>query len=272
MALRNLSTETMLALSSAWTDPERDRPALEASAETAALLPKLDAAREGLAATARPALVIEAERELAELQAEEVNVDRVHDRKLRGIFYLLTALAELADDPRDAEARRALRDALLPIGLAATQRSYLEEAGDIEALDQRLNDEQREELGRVPVDHGRTLADEIGAWTSSARKLGELEGKRAELAAKRSAKPSDRASSVAKGRNRWIRVVDTIIRSIALNDVIAPRLDEAFVTPLRLAEAKANRKARGARAAGNDPSGGEGNEPAGGEAGESATA
>ena len=189
MALKNLSNETMLALSASWTDPERERPALEASV-AAPLLPKLDAAHEGLVATAQPAAVSEAERELSELQAKEAEVDRVHDRKLRGTYYLLTGLAELADDPGVADSRLALRDALFPAGLAATQRTYLEEAGDVEALPRRLDDE------------------------------------------------------------------------------LAPRLDEAFVTPLRLAEAKADRKARGARAAdeGDAPAGGEGDAPSGGEA------
>jgi hypothetical protein len=263
MALRNLSTETMLALSSAWTDPQRDRPALEASV-AAALLPSLDAAHAGLAATARPAVVAESERELAELQAEEAQVDRVHDRKVRGTYYILTALAEYADDPDVAETRLALRDALLPAGLAATQRSYLEEAGDVEALAQRLDDGQREELGRFSAGDGRTVADEVDAWISSARKLGELEGKRAELVAKRSANAPARASSVAGARNQWIRVVDTVARAITLGDDVAPRLDEAFLTPLRLAETKANRKARGAGASG------EAGEPAGGGAGEGA--
>jgi hypothetical protein len=263
MALKTLSTETMLALSSAWTDPQRDRPALEASV-AAALLPKLDAAHEGLVATAQPAAVAEAERELAELQGKEAEVDRVHDRKVRGTYHVLTGLAELADDPRVAGSRLALRDALLPAGLAATRRSYLDEAGDVEALPRRLDDEQREELGQIAVGDGRTLADEVDAWTTSARRLGELEGKRAELVARRSAKAPDRASSVARARNQWVRVVTTIVRAIALDDAIAPRLDEALVTPLRLAEAKADRKARRAEASG------EVGEPAG-DAGEGAT-
>ncbi|HEU4410210.1 MAG TPA: hypothetical protein VFS43_33450 [Polyangiaceae bacterium] len=263
MALKNMSTETMLALSAAWTDPQRDRPALGASV-AAPLLPKLDAAHEGLAATAQPATAAEAERELAELQAKEAEIDRVHDRKVRGTFYVLTGLAELADDPEVAESRLDLRDALIPAGLAATQRTYLEEAGDVEALPKRLDDDHREELGQVAVGDGRTLADEVDAWTSSARQLGELEAKRAELVAKRAAAAPERSSSVARARNRWARVVKAIAQAIELDDTIAPRLDEAFLTPLRLAEAKADRKARGARASG------EGDAPAGGEAGEGA--
>jgi hypothetical protein len=260
MATRNLSTESMLALSLTWTDPERDRPALEASV-AAPLLPKLDEAHADLMATASPPEVAEAERELGELQTKGAELDRVHDRKARGTYYVLTGLAELADDHEVAASRLALRDSLMPAGLAAaTQRTYLEEAGDAAVLPHRLDDGQHNELGEIAVGDGRTLADEVDAWTSTARQLGELEGKRAELVAKRSSSAPERPSS-ASARNQWIRVVKAIAQAIALDDVIAPRLDEAFVTPLRLAEAKADRKARGARAAG-----GEG-EPAGGEAG-----
>jgi hypothetical protein len=255
MALRNLSNETMLALSTAWTDPRRERGTLEASV-AAPLLPKLDQAHADLVATAQPAAVAEAERELAEVQTQEAELDQTHDRKVRGTYYVLTGLAELADDPNVAQSRLALRDALLPNGLSAVQRTYLEEAGDVEALDQRLDEGQRAELAKVVVGGGRTLADEVDAWTSAARKLGELEGKRAELAAKRSAGASgERFSLVTRARNRWTRVVKAMAQAIALDDAIAQRLDEAFVTPLRLAEAKADRKARAGRAAG------EGGEP-----------
>lgn len=262
MALRNLSNEAMLALSAAWTDPQRERPALEASV-AAPLLPKLEEAHEGLVATALPAVVGESERELAELQTKEAELDRAHDRKVRGTYYMLTALSELADDPDEAESRLALRDALAPAGLAATQRTYLEEAGDVEVLPQRLDDKQRAELGQISSSKGRTLADEVDAWMSSARTLGELEGKRAELVAKRSSATVGRSSSVVSARNQWTRVVNTIAQTIALVE-ITPRLDEAFVTPLLLAEGKADRKARGARAAD------EGDGPAAGEVGEGA--
>ncbi|MCU0687321.1 MAG: hypothetical protein MUF34_34595, partial [Polyangiaceae bacterium] len=68
------------------------------------------------------------------------------------------------------------------------------------------------------------------------------------------------------------RVVKAVSQAIDLDDPIAPRLDEAFVTPLRLAEAKADRKARAGRAGGegDEPAGGEGDEPAGGEGDEPA--
>lgn len=49
MALKNFSNETMLAFSLSWTDPTRDRPALEASA-AAPLLPELDEAHAELMA------------------------------------------------------------------------------------------------------------------------------------------------------------------------------------------------------------------------------
>nr|MCU0685328.1 hypothetical protein [Polyangiaceae bacterium] len=97
MALKTLTTETMLALSAGWTDPQRERAALEASV-AAPLLPKLDEAHAELASSAEPAAEEEAERELADLQAQEADLDRTHDRKVRGTYYVLTGLSELADD------------------------------------------------------------------------------------------------------------------------------------------------------------------------------
>jgi hypothetical protein len=57
-------------------------------------------------------------------------LDDLHDRKVRGIFGVLTALAELADDAEKAAGYLDLRGQLFPSDLKAIQRSYLDESGE----------------------------------------------------------------------------------------------------------------------------------------------
>jgi len=135
MSLRDVPTGAMINVSSDWLDPEGTRPHIEAIAAAAALLPAIKEAHQRLIKTqARPD---EGNPELASIQEEQAEVDAIHDRKGRGLHGVLTAFADVADDPEEAASYLALRDKIYPPerGLRILQASYSEEAGEAELVD-----------------------------------------------------------------------------------------------------------------------------------------
>jgi hypothetical protein len=215
MSLKALSTPSMVSISSPWIDPARDRPLWESMGTTAGLLPRLDAAHARLVST-QPSTTPPAE--LAGLQRREAEVDALHDRKVRGIFNLLTGLADLADAPADTQALLDLRDHLFPDGLQTSKESYAAEAGNVELVEARLTAADTALLGRTPV-FGGTLQAQVHAWKQAGKSLGELERQKAQLPV---AVGTSRAEAAA-ARNGWITVVNALVANAALD----PAFDDA---------------------------------------------
>src|SRR5262245_23424425 len=136
MSLANLTTETMVILSERLVDPKKYRKQLTALPLVAPLVPVLQQVHEDLVAKQKMGSAIAAE--IATLQKQQGERDSRHDRKIRGTHAVLTGFAELADDPEEARLLLDLRDRLLPIGLKAMTRSYVDEAGDAARLPARL--------------------------------------------------------------------------------------------------------------------------------------
>jgi hypothetical protein len=88
MALKNISTETMLALSSSWLDPQRARPALSANPRTAPYLADMEEAHSSLLAANTSPTNQGATPELVALSVEATTKDQFHDRKVRGLHGL----------------------------------------------------------------------------------------------------------------------------------------------------------------------------------------
>ena len=238
MSLRNLSAQSMVVVSGAWIDPERERPVLEGISLVAPLLPELKKAHGNL--IRMQVTGSDAEKELGGIKKEEAALDKVHDRKVRGVFGVLTAMAELADTPDKAEGCIDLRDRLFPLGLRAVGRSYLDEAGDVEMVAGRLDDESRGLLKKFPLP-GTDLCAEVEAWIEAGGKLGELETKRSRL------EGSDKEDGVtrseaAAARNRWIRTVNALLTNLDLVEDLDEETRRRILEPLRTAEAKADRR------------------------------
>jgi hypothetical protein len=207
MNLKDLSVPAMLAVSGAWTDPEHKRALLEHSPVGRALLPEIEAAHGALLRADADA---DRQDTLFELQEEQAAVDLVHDRKLRGAYYVLTGLAEVTDDDGEKAALLAARDQLSPLGLAEAQRTYRDEAREIEFVEGRLTAETRLLLQRIPAPGGVLWAS-VEARFAAARRLAALEARRAELTG------SDAAASVLHARNAWVQVVRALDASLAID-------------------------------------------------------
>jgi hypothetical protein len=175
MALKNLSSETMVTLTARLLDPERDRPVVETLPLVSPLLPAMELVHNGL--LSRQHLIAAIERELAKVLDGISTFDKLHDRKKRGVYGCLTALAELTDDPVKAAAYLDLRDRLMPLGLMEVRRPYLEQVGDAQRMPSRLDDASRALLASIATPEGRCRARSTSgsrprwrsaAWTSAA--------------------------------------------------------------------------------------------------------
>lgn len=237
MAKRNLTTQTMVTVSERWVDPEREKPILQRYPLTAALIPHLVKAHTNLVVFQRASA--ETQGEIAAVQKEQAALDAEHDRKIRGVFSFLTSLAELSDTEGRARHYLDLRDKLLPDGLRAVQRSYVDQAGEIVLLEGRLDDGAKRALADIGTPEG-PLSLHVQAWMKAATRLGQLEEKRLDLA--RSASIDDtRKSDVLRARNEWIRVVNGLKSNLLLDQASDEDLYRIF-RHLDAAEAKADRR------------------------------
>jgi len=240
MAFKDFSSPTMIVITGNWIDPTRDRPRIEALPRASGFLPILESAHTQvltIQSTGKGASV-----ELLALQKEQSLLDGTHDRKLRGSYYLLTALADLVDDPKLAEEFLALRDTLFPYGLKVVQWSYVDEAGEAELVEQRLTTQDRAALKQVTYP-GENLLDAHQKRVETARKLGELEKKKLSLMdAQASGNGRPMPADVLKARNGWIKTVRAFLAVLDLEEGLSEADREELLRPLREAEKKAAHK------------------------------
>lgn len=260
MAVKRLTTEEMVQASGPWvTEGSEARKAILAVPVLHGLLPKVEAAHVALL-DAQPG---PNNPRLAALQAEEQALDLEHDTLIRGTHMLLTALSLLSGSPEAAEGLLRLRDFLLPQGLEVTQATYRAEAGAGELLKKRLGDDAsvKKQLKEIPVLSAKqSLWTFVEGWLGRAKKLGELENERAQIAAPGG--PSDGAKLVA-ARNQWIRAVNALVANGELAELDAAT-DRLIFGALRLAEKAADRRGKVAVEAEEEPEGSGGGKPAGG--------
>jgi hypothetical protein len=216
--LKDLSIQRMVALTEPWLDPKRDRPKLEALPSGKALLPKIEAAYQGLLSTQKQDATTA--KEVAKIQNKQAELDVVHDRKL------LTA-----------------RDELAPNGLSATQRTYAEEAGEIPLAKARLSAKSEALLKKVPVLGGKKLSSDVDAWFDAGKDLGALEEKRRALETGGKTGGGASRAEALRARNYWIKVVRHLETSLDLDgaDELTAR---AILGPVRDAEKSAGKRGR----------------------------
>lgn len=237
MALRNLTTASMVSISMAWVNPAEKRPLLEQYKLATALLPHLEQVHENLLRRHRAISVTQGR--LADLQQRLAELDAQHDRKIRGISAILEGFAEISDDPSRAGAYLDLRDKLLPDGLRAVSRSYRDQGGEIILLRGRLDAGTIQALREIPTPQG-SLYDEVEAWMRLGTQIGDLDAERMVLAGTRSPEDISQAD-VARARNEWIRVVRALRTSLAFDNA-EPEVVERIFRILDRAEAKADRR------------------------------
>ncbi|MBI5481435.1 MAG: hypothetical protein HY906_21435, partial [Deltaproteobacteria bacterium] len=203
MALNRLTTAEMISVSAPWVKPgSEERELLLGYPETAGVVPRVDAAHQGLLATQpKPA----ATGRLTEISEQSGRLDLRHDTTARGLDLLFGGIEALAPDVSTAEDYVKLHQLLLPQGMSATQRTYRDEAGQGALLKERLTPEVRTTLGNLRTPFG-TVLEVVDEWIAVAIQLGGLEDERARLAEARPAPPTQ--ADVATARHRWVRAVN----------------------------------------------------------------
>ena len=245
MNLKGIDTETMLTLSKSWLEPAPDghREALEQTARLVPYLSDLESVRKSLLDGLRVGRDDSAEAESIRLKL--VAIDEVHDRMARGASLILQGLREIAHGDEAAQYDDLLT-LLLPAGLAFVNKPYRAEAGNAQSVRSRLDAEPglMTELQKLGLPGGRTMADIVLAWLDAGDELGRLEVKRDRIKAdleKQNAAIEPKA--LLNARNRWIRVVSSMVTAIELDDPIPDVIDVAVMRPLLEAVAKTDKRA-----------------------------
>lgn len=249
MALKDLTPRQMVNITAAWIDPERERPRLLSLKRCSVLLDDIEAAHEGVLKTHRKQK--KTNDELAEIQEKQVALDQRHDRKARGTHAVLTGFADLADDPEDAALYLEIRDQLFEDGLKFTLASYADEAGEVRLARERLTPESKAALKALPTPGGNLLKA-VQAWFAAGDELGKLDARRARLEAEAKQAPVEHPrGGQLQARNRWIRVVRSVLQMLELEQVDA-ETERHLLAPLQRELAKAERRQSGGKDDGAD--------------------
>ena len=248
MALKNLTENEMVEVSSAWVDPKRGRGAIEAHAVLAALLPNIEAVHAVLLTGDAPRGDEARDKLRAGLYEQAVALDHTHDRKGRGAFNLLGALADLSDDPAESESLLALRRTLFPDdNLAVLAASWKGEAGNARRVHEKVLGDKTHAaaLKAIPLTGRRTLLDGVREFVGAGQRLGAVEDQRVALGEPTAG--TDVRSGRFKARNRWIAIGNNLVRLV--DDVL--ELDatarHALLGALEDVEARADARASARR-------------------------
>lgn len=245
MALRDLSTASMVSITQAWVDPERERPVFARYPRLSPWIADIETAHSGLHEVQET--ICKTSPELAELNERAAFLDAEHDRKVRGLYDVLTGLASLTDSPGEAERFLTLRSELFPSGRSIVRRSYLDQAGEASLTESRLCDGSRELLRGIVV-NGTPLVKHVEDWLRAARELGEVEAARTQRAQEEKARSM---VSLGKARQAWIDAVKSVLyvveREPSFTDEDRRRLLGQLEAALAKAEAK--KRANGKNAA-----------------------
>ncbi|XXT21685.1 hypothetical protein WME94_09000 [Sorangium sp. So ce429] len=242
MGYRNLSPQAMVNISGPWLDPEQDRKVFTSLPLLAPLVPAVQEAHDRIRTTQR--LGSSLQQQTKALMEKAIALDATHDRKLRGAYNYLGALAEMTDDPALAAALLDLRDRLVPAGLKAISRSYGDQAGDAKLLRSRLDEASEKLLKKLKTPEG-PLAQVVDAWVAAALELQKVEAQREQLALSAQSN-TDGATprDVQNARNAWIRVVRAVETNLALEKAATGEIAERLLGRLHRESARADRRGR----------------------------
>jgi hypothetical protein len=243
MGFNRLPTEQMIEITRPWIDPSKDRGLIEAIDRARGLLPLIEEVHRGLLRAQPPEDT--SHPELLEIRRATVAADQIHDRKTRGTSYVLEGLAELTDDPAEAQRLEELQARLLNRGLSVVKLAPAAEAGEVELAEERLTAADRELLARLPGPGGTTLLQAHEARVVAGRELGELARRKATLSSRpAAAATAPTPADALRARNAWIRTVKVLVSALELQplpdatrkQLLGP-LQEAILKLLRRAPA-----------------------------------
>lgn len=239
MALKDLSTPTMITVFDALLDPKKELPKVKALSRCAALIPDLESSRKGL--QDYHAISNKGSPELQKLQVHAAELDGTHDRKTRGLDLIARGLMELTDDREFATRLDTARTEILgPKGLLVISSSHSDEAQNAKLADKRISEESKELLEEVTI-HDRSLGAWVKDWQGVAKELGKVDAERTALEAKGTT--TGQRSDTVRARNAAIRTLNAFITMLDLHDPDA-EIRTAILGPLEVALNKAERRGK----------------------------
>jgi hypothetical protein len=234
MALKKFTTGEMLNTTAPWVRAgEPERVLLDSVLSTAPLMRLVELAQAELIAAQRDQESVRS----ATLREILGQTDTRHDMLARVISAILhghrvyhhgTSLGALLD---------ALYLMLFPDGLQVVTASYRDSAGRAQLREALLTEEQRALLASIPV-QGGTLRDWVSEWNQLGEQLGALTNERATPLAGEAERPIS-----LEARNRWIRVVHTVLGVIELEVETRPEL-QLILDRIATIDAEVERRSR----------------------------
>jgi hypothetical protein len=229
MNLKALTTNVMLAESKRLlTEPEVRTP-LAGHPLGAALLAEVDKAHVRLARQAekrRQRLL-----NLARITERIGVASGRHDSKARALHASLESAAVGTEDPVLAQQYLALQQLLFPIGPAIFARSYTDQAGAIEALEQTVTDEHLALLATILIGK-ESLADWYRVWVIAGNELGTLVAER-RVMIRRATRGGTAAidMDLRAARGQWINTVQALLSALELME-LPPATLESILSSL----------------------------------------
>lgn len=233
MALKDLNAAVMIEVSDQWL--QQDRGLIESQPALLYPLERIEDAHNLLLTTQKRLGSVE--KTVMELTQNLTAEDAYHDRKLRGMYWMLTGAAEIADDPEERERLLAARETLFPLGLSATQRTYREQAGNGKIARGQFSPDVQATCDLLQL-KGLPLSGVVYNWLDSSQRIGDMNAQRNRMA-------KDEDDGVAAGEQHqarlgWIKAVNALLSMLDFTDFDADTR-RRLLADLRDAEAKAAR-------------------------------
>lgn len=231
MALRDLNAAAMIEVTDQWL--QQDRGLIESQPALLYPLELIEEAHHTLLTTQKRIGTVE--KHIMELTRNLTAEDAYHDRKLRGTFMMLSGAAEIEDDPDERERLLNARDTLFPLGLAATQRTYREQAGNGKIAREQFKPDVQASCDQLQI-NGRPLSGVVYNWLDSSQRIGDMNALRNRIS-------GDGDDGVAAGelhqaRLIWIKAVNAMLAMLEFTDFDADTR-RRLLADLRDAETKA---------------------------------
>ncbi len=242
--LKSLSNQAMVGASAGWVAPGTARAALGSIPEVAGCLGRMDAAHAGLLQCQVSEGTSPLDERLKAMYERAVALDATHDLLARGIDAALQGnVLLLSSASQPTNALEALRKRLFPEGMKMVNRTYLEEAGEVEMARERLTTDDRTLLSRIPTLNGH-LEEMVDRWLAAGSELGALERERIRAAETEAEDQEVTRADVVAARNQWIRVVRAILAGLDLAEGLDEATRSLILQPLQDAAEKAAQKTR----------------------------
>ena len=210
--LHILTAKTMLSHSNVWLGNPDIVQMIESHPMGAGVLTEVRSAHDQLARAVSWKLRLGAR--ILDMTQRIAQLDADHDRFLRMLFFILTALAEGADDPGEAAQYLTARDLLVPGGLAQTRYSYADQHGAVIEVQDRMTSEVELLLQQTEV-AGRSLLDVYQRWVAAGQQLGELIKDRERTRASMTA-DAEVPTHLREARRAWLQVVRMFISAVRI--------------------------------------------------------